>query len=365
MAKQPKKYWEEYSNLQRVKHELIRNYLNGWLPKLTLGAYGSGRVLYFDTHAGRGTHAHGQLGSPLLALKTILEHRSFPSLKSEVKFFFIENDAENHALLEKELKTFGKLPDNVEVHCEHGDCFEVLRDLVESLNEKGKQLAPSFVFCDPFGFTVPFSLLAELMRFKRVELFVNVIWRELDMAIAQGRDGHAGLTKTLDSVFDGDDWKNIDAADFDARAEQCVQLLRKKIGAEWATYIRMLGPNDTTRYFLLHLTNHDRGREYMKECMWKSCPEDGYYARIKDNPRQQYLIKPEPDLSDLESLVIKRLSVKDERWQDLIEAMREEIWLPKHLNEVVRALRKEGAIEGKEYSSTFNPSNNPLLSLTK
>ena len=27
------KYWREYSNLQRTKHELIRHYLGGWYAK--------------------------------------------------------------------------------------------------------------------------------------------------------------------------------------------------------------------------------------------------------------------------------------------------------------------------------------------
>jgi len=46
-----KTYWDEYTNLQHTKHRLIHEYLNGWFPKL-----GSccGRILYVDTHAGRG-----------------------------------------------------------------------------------------------------------------------------------------------------------------------------------------------------------------------------------------------------------------------------------------------------------------------
>lgn len=357
-----KNYWEEYSNLQHVKHELIRNYLNGWLPKLTLGSYGSSKVLYFDTHAGRGTHKTGQLGSPLVALETILNHTSFP--KSEIRFFFIEHDKENHDQLTEELKKYKTLPANVKIFVEHGDCFELLRDLVDSLKKDGMDLAPSFIFCDPFGFNVPFSLLAELMEYKGVELFVNVIWRELDMAIAQGREGGPpGMIKRLNQICDGDDWKGVNAEDHDARAEQCVAILRDKVGAKWATYIRMLQKNNTTRYFLLHLSNHDAGRVHMKECMWKSCPEEGYYARIKDNPKQQYLLKPEPDLSPLEEWLIKRLSKGPVRYQTLFEELKDEIWLDKHLNQVVRKLRKEGALEGTDYDGKFAPTNNPLLSL--
>src|SRR4051794_40320274 len=49
-------YGGEYSNLQQVKHALIRNYLNGWFPKMALGPGGCPRLRYIDTHAGRGKY---------------------------------------------------------------------------------------------------------------------------------------------------------------------------------------------------------------------------------------------------------------------------------------------------------------------
>jgi 23S rRNA A2030 N6-methylase RlmJ len=49
-------YWEEYTNLQFVKHKLIEEYLKGWFPKL--GSW-SGNILYIDTHAGRGRYKGG------------------------------------------------------------------------------------------------------------------------------------------------------------------------------------------------------------------------------------------------------------------------------------------------------------------
>jgi hypothetical protein len=51
-------YWEQYGPFQRVKHELIRCYLNGWYPKLGTWAR---RVLYVDTHAGRGRYESATL----------------------------------------------------------------------------------------------------------------------------------------------------------------------------------------------------------------------------------------------------------------------------------------------------------------
>jgi three-Cys-motif partner protein len=359
-------YWSEYSNLQHVKHAIIREYLNGWFPKMTLGRWGSSRLLYIDTHAGRGKHLKGQLGSPLVALNTLLKHQSRDRMlrKTEVRFFFIERDEQNVAALKQELKAHA-VPRDVFAEAEQGDCFQIIEHVVATFEKEGKQLAPGFFFVDPYGFKLPGHLLRKLLTYPKVELFVNVIWRELDMAIRQAQAGDAsGLTATLNSVFDGDGWKKICADDADARAEQCADLFREISGARWGTHLRMLD-NGRVRYFLLHLTNHDAGRDLMKDCIWKACPDGGFYASKSDNPRQRLLIQPEPDLTPLRDWVKERLTGGPKRWQRLIEDLREELWLEKHLNEMIRTMRKSKDIVADGYTGPFAPKNNPLLHRSK
>ena len=157
-------------------------------------------------------------------------------------------------------------------------------------------------------------------------------------------------------------WTHIrEFEDSDQRAEEMLKYIRKVIGAKWCTYIRMMGSNNRTRYFLLHLTNSNNGRDLMKEVVWKCCPENGYYARQKDDHRQQYLIQPEPDLKPLRGWLIKKLSQKPCRWQDLDNILREEIWLPKHLRSIIIDMRKSGEITGSDYSDRFSRKANPIL----
>lgn len=352
-------YWAEYTNLQQVKHDLIRSYLGGWFAKL---GFWAGRVVYLDTHAGRGAYATGQLGSPLVALDTLLNHRSLGQLlkKSEFKFLFIERDPANLEHLKSDLAS-RTLPKGVQVdpHCR--DAFAVLDEIVS----KTKALAPAFVFVDPYGFKVPGATLSALLKAGRVELFINVIWRELDMAIRQAQAGDKpGMASTLNEIFDGEEWKTaICAEDVDERADQAVRLLAEKIGARWHTYIRMLGDNGRTRYVLLHLTNHDEGRDLMKDCIWKVAPDGGFYARKSVDPGQLLLITREPDLTLLRAWVLARLRIKPRRWQELQDELRPELWREPQLNEVVRALRKEGAIQATAYTGLFAPKANPLLRL--
>ena len=388
-------YWSEYSNLQHVKHELVREYLKGWFPKMTLGQTGCPRLLYIDTHAGRGKHLSGQPGSPLVALTTLLEHKSRSQMlqNTKVYFHFIEGDEENATALRAELAKHS-LPNNVSAEVETGDCFQIIENAIGEMEKDGKRMAPAFIFVDPYGFKLPGKLLRKLLTYPKVELFVNVVWRELDMAIQQCRGNCApqpadpgpslfevesdperertatqrqestrvSLEATLNSVFDGDRWQNINAEGADSRAEQSADLFRQMTGARWGTYLRMLD-NRRVRYFLLHLTKHAAGRDLMKECMWKACPHGGFHASKSDNPRQVILIEPEPDFRPLRAWVMARLSAGPKRWQTLTEEVREELWLGKHLNEVIRSMRKGGVIVADGFSGQFAQKNNPRLAL--
>jgi three-Cys-motif partner protein len=381
-------YWREYSNLQRVKHELIREYLKGWFPKMTLG--GCRRLLYIDTHAGRGTHLSGQLGSPLIALHTLLGHQSRDRMlqNCEVRFFFFERDDENYTALGEELKS-QEIPKNVFVEPRVGDCFEIMGAEIAAIEKTDKRLAPSFVFVDPYGFKLPSNLLRKLLSYSKVELFVNVIWRELDMAIqiacgkdvAEQTESPRGLfenphdldqTKaerkekraksfqaTLNRLFDSESWRTINADHADGRAEQCAKLFREMTGAKWGTHLRMLD-DGRIRYFLLHLTNHDAGRDLMKDAMWMACPDGGFAASKSDNPQQQLLIQREPDFKPLRDWITARLAAKPAHWEQLATLLRDELWREPQLNDALRAMRKEGLIAAR---GTFGRTQNPRISL--
>lgn len=339
------RYWDEYGAFQDAKHRLIKHYLDGWFPKL--GAW-AGRVLYVDTHAGRGRHSSGQAGSPLVALDTLLRHGYCDELlkRSEVRFLFIERDPENLERLRRELQEVGELPKRVHVDMSQGNAYEVLSEIVQNLQESGQKMAPAFIFFDPYGFKeVSGSLLHDVMAAGRVELFVNVIWRELDMAIRQCSPPGNRLATTLDEIFSDDRWRTIDSNSADERMDGAVQMLSDTIGAQWHTYIPMRSGGKATRYLLLHLTNHEQGRDLMKECVWRIAPDGRFEVRQSHNPRQRLLITPKPDLAPLQEWVLERLRQGPRTRQELSEALRPTLWPPSHFNRIVQELAKEKRID--------------------
>jgi three-Cys-motif partner protein len=338
------KHWQDYGRFQQVKHELIRRYLEGWFPKL---AFWSGRVLYLDTHAGRGSYVGARPGSPLVALRTLLDHAARDRLleNSECRFLFIERDRANAEALTGQVGGFGRLPGGIDVRVKCGDAFEILRAEVDALKKAGQGMAPAFIFVDPYGFSLPGDLLAELMAFERVELFVNVMWRELDMAMSQEPEAGHGQAAILDQLLGPDSWRRIDGDTMVERADQAAALLADRVGARWWTHVRMVSGGGAVRFFLLHLTNHDAGRDLMKECVWKVCPGGDMMVRRSDNPVQFFLIEEEPDLAPLREWLLHRLQDGAVADDILRQELRGMIWTWGHLRGVESELKSRGQIE--------------------
>ena len=192
----------------------------------------------------------------------------------------------------------------------------------------------------------------------RVELFVNVMWRELDMAIRQKQPPGHGIATVLDDVFAGGDWRAIDGPP-DERIRRTVELLSNVVHAKWYTYIRMKSGGNAVRYLLLHLTNHDKGRELMKECIWKIAPDGGFEVVQRKDPRQLLLITPTPDLEPLKKWLIEHLKQGPRTRSELKKAMISTLWLPTHLTGVVRQLSANHEIEDRSGTLSL-PSNRRL-----
>ena len=182
------------------------------------------------------------------------------------------------------------------------------------------------------------------------------------MLIQQRPAPNSPHAQTLDEIFDSGTWRTEVIGDgMDERLDRAIPLMARGIGAKWWTSaVRMITGGQATRYVLLHLTNSDHGRDLMKDCAWSVSPAGEFRVRRSDNPDQQFLIEPQPDLRPLRQWVVERLSRRPERWQDLHAAIRPQWWLPKHINEVVRELKKEGAISadavpGRKFGAAANP----------
>ncbi len=197
------KYWANYDGLQLAKHAILKRYLGGWFPKLTSA---HNRVLYIDCHAGRGRHATGHEGSPIIALEGLLNHKSRDKIlrRAIADFIFFERNDDNYQRLLNEISSCGNIPQRIRVKPYCSDYESRLRSICEGLREQDKSLAPCFAFLDPFGFDLSMDLMNLLLSFSQSELFVNFMYRYVSMAI------HLDSQEdNMNRLFGSDVWKKL------------------------------------------------------------------------------------------------------------------------------------------------------------
>ena len=357
------KYWKKYDGLQAAKHELLVKYLRGWFPILSKF---NGRILYIDCHAGRGRHKTGHKGSPLLAINTLLEHKSKNEIlkDNEIVFIFFEIDEQNCKYLQNEIKKLGRLPEQVKIKLINADFESKLNRIFDELDKEKMTLAPSFAFIDPYGFTLSMQLMNRILSYPKSELLINFMFRYVDMAIH-----NEPQKENLNKLFGTNEWEEFrEIKDKEKREKSIINLFANQLKATYVKYFRMFGSNNALKYVLIHATNHCKGCELMINSMWAISPDGSLAASERDNPDQLTFLNYEPNLTSLRESVYEEFKGKEMPIKEIYDWLfRTQIYKKAHLHQVLRELRdtknKNGIpfVEFSGYSGRFAFSKNPIV----
>jgi len=344
------KYFEDYGPIQAHKHALLKRYLGAWYPKLSSW---NGRVLYMETHAGRGVHESGDLGSPLIALDSLLGHSLKDRIlnRSEIHFYLMELKPEYVATLKEVVSTRSTHP-NIRIHVDHCDFAAKLRSEIDRMKGTGMRMVPAFVFVDPFGYQIPLDLVKGILAFPSCEIMMNFMAQPVARAVRDATK--AGLLNTL---YGSDEWRRAEGiSDFEAQKAELTRLYEQVVGAKWTTKLRL---TDRTDYTLLHFTNNDEGRREMKKSVWAVTEKFGKggagHLLFRDNPEQGLLIELEPDLTSLREAFKDRFRGMSFKYADAAQWLLSQDFLDKHLHAVLNEGRKSGWLE-TDYKKPFGPA---------
>ena len=94
----------------KAKHEILKVYLGAWFPIISRWEK---RLIYLDGFAGPGIYEGDELGSPVVAMQTAVNHILLPQFQ-EVRFLFIEeNKARSQKLNDILKEKFSSPPSNI------------------------------------------------------------------------------------------------------------------------------------------------------------------------------------------------------------------------------------------------------------
>ena len=282
------------------KHIVLRSYLDAWLPIMSHGArfrsaMGKGRLVLVDGFAGPGRYSTGEDGSPLVMLKAFLEHTQRHLISADLLYLFIEERRDRIEHLREEVAAL-QLPAQVDVHFEEGRFEDVFTGLLDDIESSGAQLAPTFAFIDPFGYTGnPMDLAGRFLAFQRCEALVY-----MPLPFVNRFVGREGQEQALTALFGSERWQEALSYQGAARVQFLHELFQEQLcfGSSSRLVrsfeIPTAGGNGYRLYFT---TGNEKGLEKMKEAMWRADPLGG--ERYQDTTDDLVLFEPEPDTSHL------------------------------------------------------------------
>jgi three-Cys-motif partner protein len=282
-----------------AKHGILSGYLSAWFPIM---AKWNSRLVVVDGFAGPGVYTGGEPGSPIIALKTLLDHDYFPNMSggTEFVFIFIDEDSRRIKRLHKEVDKLGELPNSVKVHIIEGAFQDEFGEVLDQIEKDGGELAPTFAFIDPFGYAqAPMTLSGRFLQFDCCEVLVYVPLTFVRRFVT--RDGQANA---MTSLFGTDEWKKAGELPKSQRNVFLHDLFAEQLKKECGlTYVRSFeivsSNNQSSGYTLFFGTTHKLGLARMKESMWRIDRVKG--QRYKDTTvvGTQPLFEDEVDLDPL------------------------------------------------------------------
>ena len=337
-------YWEH----TRVKHEILKGYLAGWLS--ILGKYHP-KVCYFDCFAGRGEYQDGSPGSPVIAMQ-IANDLIERNRVGQVVCAFIEKDADNFENLRTVIDRHKGSYPHVKVLYEKSEFAVVISRVV---NKVGSKLVPSFFFVDPFGFAgVPFALIKDILAIPRTEVFITFMYDSINRFLSSAK-----VETLFDSLFGTEEWRTIVSTLSGRHREHAlrdlyIEQLRHQAGAHCTRAFRVSTDEKfRTLYYLIHATNHKKGAVLMKEVMHrKSAP--GMFAYLGP---QDYVYRYHPRLFDendipgLENYLLGHFAGRQLTYDEIQEESWETPFIDKHFREALKELRKKDKINATPVTS--------------
>jgi three-Cys-motif partner protein len=347
MAKESDPEMWDYPAHTKAKHDILDDYLGGWYAKLS--AYP--RILFFDGFAGRGIYNDGTHGSPLIALKKLLDHSALARMSScEFIFMFVEKDPSNAELLRSALDDlkagYDPFPTNIKVYVVEGEFAETAGQISAELAAQRKRQAPTFAFIDPFGYSgLSMDVIADFVQFGGSEVFVNFMVGHVQRFVL--RDGQEAAIRDLFGMSPSQVMENFDNDQKRVEYLRDVYVTKLKDRAKfpYVNSFEMKNASGNVSYYLIHGTRHPEGVRLMKAAMWKVDPGAG--STFSDRlAGREVLFELAPDLSPLREAILEAFAGETRVAVSAIRsfAVLQTPYRETHVIPVLTPLEKSGAI---------------------
>jgi three-Cys-motif partner protein len=323
-----------------AKHQILRKYLDAWLP--ILGTYNK-RIVYVDGFAGPGRYTGGEPGSPIVALEAALTHQA--KLPGELVFLFIEKRTDRADHLSAEIAKLQLTP-SFKVQVQQGSFAGELGKTLDELDATSSQIAPTFALIDPFGFSgIPYALIQRLLSKNKCEVLVTVMVDSINRWLEHPDEN---ITAHIIETFGTDEAIRIAEGTGD-RVTELRNLYQRQLNkaAKFVRYFEMHDRDGRLVYDLFFASNNSLGHLKMKEAMWKVDPMGESTFSDSTDPNQQLLFNLDPSMAPLAADMSAKFRTAGQIPVKRVEAYVQDFtaYLRKHMGEALVQLETNGRLK--------------------
>jgi three-Cys-motif partner protein len=327
-----------------AKHDIYRRYLERWFPILLAGSNAYPSVTYAEGFSGPGVYSGGELGSPVIAMRALIDN--VLATKGVARFVFIDDDQRCVDMLAPTLRA--AFPDRprsdaaMPVKIVKGTCVDHLEATLDTMNAWGQ---PIFANLDSWGNApVPYKLLQRLASNVSSEVIVTLFPQHFVRFVSD-------LGKAGDEVFGGDPhWRTVADLAPKAKSRHILTCYRQALRAAGFPFLLdfELIPRKGQPLYLIFGTGHHLGVKKMKDSLWEVDRAQGVGFRDpRDEQAETLFDMDEPLLGPLTRLLEHKLRDSGRaRVEDLREfALFETVYRPEHVIRALKPLLDQGAIK--------------------
>ncbi|UCN14606.1 three-Cys-motif partner protein TcmP [Cellulomonas iranensis] len=352
----------------QAKHRIYEGYLRRWFPILLSK---NPSVTYAEGFSGPGVYTGGEPGSPIIAVRALLDQVPADKLtRKSVMFVFTDDDQRCVDLLNRQFRAnFPRRPlseEQMPFIVRKGRCDEALGP---ALKEVGAWGHPILAVLDSWGnVPVGFDLIRRVANNRSSEVIVTFLPEHFLRFVTD-------MGPEIDDVFGGDpSWREVQTLTTPAQKIRFVltkyREMLKRAGFRYILDFEMVDTTGTVLYLVFGTTS-ELGLEKMKDTLWEVDPLSGMGFR---DPRDVQAETLDLSLESVSHLPLQRLlraelerTGPQKAWDLAQFTLFETVYRPKvHALTALRAMRDKGWIVTNEnhlrYSTKValaQPQDNP------
>lgn len=247
-----------YEEQTKTKHFVFADYIDKWIK--IVGKYN--KLNYIDGFGGIGAYEDKEgnifYGSPVLVCQAI--EKIILKNSRDVNVIIVDENKEH---LENIQKVLDYLKIKIRPFMVDKDFDEAINNIVSTV----KNIAPTFVFIDPFGFKIKMETLKKIMSVQKSEILLNFMFTRINQFLSAPR-----VEYVYNDLFGGNDWQKFKTLKGVVREKGIIEHYREQLKtfSKFVSYYKLEFPDKRkTYYYLFHLSNHYMGCSIMKSSFAK------------------------------------------------------------------------------------------------